>query len=490
MKANVLRGLEPENVFAYFEQLTRIPRGSGNERAASDYIISFAEEHGYRWERDAANNVKLWIPASPGYENRRSIALQAHLDMVCAKDPDVVFDFKTQPIDIYVEDGFVKARGTTLGADNGAGVAMILALLDDSTLPHPPMQAIFTTNEEIMFVGAKEIDPHWLDSDYFIGLDYSNNKKILVSAAGASDLICTLPLERMAAPTDGAVFDVTISGMQGGHSGNAIHMDRGNAAKVMEEVLAGLPDGQAYLADISAGTLTNVIPSTAAAVVVCPKHAEAAVMAALEARIAVLKRAYRHTEPHLEVTVQPNSADAGMTVLTPTCAEKLLRFVRLCYVGAWRMADDTYSRAECSANPAVLRLEGGEARFTLSARSNSEYLHDQILDHQQEIAALCGWQSTLKSRVGSWEYNPESKLLPQVKPIFQIVTGREPEAVQIHASVEGGVFDTKAQQIGRRLDMVNLGVMNYDVHTPRERMEIASVKPLYEMLRQILMTVE
>ena len=490
MSTNVLCGLEPQSVFSYFEQLTRIPRGSGNEKAVSDYIIAYAEQHGYRWERDEAYNVKLYAPATSGYENRKSIVLQAHLDMVCAKDPDVAFDFKTQPIDIYVEDGFVKAHGTTLGADDGAGVAMILALLDDRTLPHPPVQAIFTTGEEILFVGAEAMDAHWLDGDYYIGLDYSNNKKILVSAAGVSVLQCTLTLERTPVPVGWTAFDVTISGMQGGHSGNTIHMDRGNAVKVMEEILAGLPAGLASLADISAGTLINIIPAHAEAVVVCPPEHADTVRTALDVRIALLKEVYRHTEPQLTVTVSQRFAGDGMTALTPACAEKLLRFVRLCYVGAWRMADDTYSRAECSANPAILRLEQTEAKFTLSARSNSEYLHDQIIAHQSELAALCGWKAELESRAGAWEYNAASQLLPQVIPIFREVTGREPEIAQIHAGVEGGVFDTKAREIGRRLDMVNLGVMNYDVHTPRERMEIDSVKPLYEMLRQILMTVE
>lgn len=281
-----------------------------------------------------------------------------------------------------------------------------------------------------------------------------------------------------------------ISGMQGGHSGNTIHMDRGNAVKVTEEFLVGLPAGLASLADISAGTLINIIPAHAEAVVVCPPEHADTVRTALDARIALLKEVYRHTEPQLTITVSQRSAGDGMTVLTPACAEKLLRFVRLCYVGAWRMADDTYSRAECSANPAILRLEQTEAKFTLSARSNSEYLHDQIIAHQSELAALCGWKAELESRAGAWEYNAASQLLPQVIPIFREVTGREPEIAQIHAGVEGGVFDTKAREIGRRLDMVNLGVMNYDVHTPRERMEIDSVKPLYEMLRQILMTVE
>ena len=311
MSTNVLCGLEPQSVFSYFEQLTRIPRGSGNEKAVSDYIIAYAEQHGYRWERDEANNVKLYAPATSGYENRKSIVLQAHLDMVCAKDPDVAFDFETQPIDIYVEDGLVKAHGTTLGADDGAGVAMILALLDDRTLPHPPVQAIFTTGEEILFVGAEAMDAHWLDGDYYIGLDYSNNKKILVSAAGVSVLQCTLTLERTPVPAGWTAFDVTISGMQGGHSGNTIHMDRGNAVKVMEEILAGLPAGLASLADISAGTLINIIPAHAEAVVVCPPEHADTVRTALDARIALLKEVYRHTEPAIR-RGRHDGADTGV----------------------------------------------------------------------------------------------------------------------------------------------------------------------------------
>ena len=234
----VLEGFEPARFFHYFEQLTKIPRGSGNEKEVSDYVVHFATAHGFTWEQDAANNVKIWVPATPGYEDRKSIALQAHLDMVCASDAEVDFDFKTQPLNIYVEDGYVKARGTTLGADNGVGVAMILALLEREDLPHPPLQAIFTTGEEILFVGAQAMADEWIDSDYMIGLDYSNNKSILAAAAGMSTMTCDCQLERKALPngTD-TVVEIDLSGFQGGHSGNMIHRDRANAIKVMGELM-------------------------------------------------------------------------------------------------------------------------------------------------------------------------------------------------------------------------------------------------------------
>lgn len=489
MACTMLQGLQPEKVFDYFEQLTRIPRGSRNEKAVSDYIVDFAKAHGYRYEQDAAWNVKLWAPATPGYESRPSIALQAHLDMVCTCEPGVEFDFAAQPIPVCIEDGFVTARGTTLGADDGAGVALILALLDDASLPHPPLQAIFTTGEEVVFVGAEAMDPDWIDSDYLIGLDYSNNKRILTSAAGLSVLRCQLDTARERPAGRWTAVHVAVSGMQGGHSGNMIHRDRANAIKVLGELVSDSLTEDVRLSSFTAGKLINVIPAAAECVLLVPEKAAPQLHDALDARIAAMKSAYWHTEPQLHIAYADAPAE-GCPALTKTSAEQLLSYLSLCFAGAYRLADDQFSRAECSANPAVLTMDEESAVLTISMRSNSEYFHDRLIAHQRQLAALCGWRTEIVNRAGSWEFNPHSRLLEQAIPIFRRVAGYDPEIAQIHAGVEGGVFEAKARQHGRKIDMINLGCMTYDVHTPNERLEISSVGPLYEILREILKNVQ
>ena len=489
----VLEGLEPARFFYYFEQLTRIPRGSGNEKAASDYVVNFAREHGFRWEQDAANNVKIWAPATPGYEDRKTIALQAHLDMVCASAPGVDFDFKTQPLDIYVEDGFIKARGTTLGADNGVGVAMILTLLEREDLPHPPLQAIFTTGEEILFVGAQAMADDWIDSDYMIGLDYSNNKSILAAAAGMSTVTCDCQLDRrpLSAGAD-TVVEIELTGLQGGHSGNMIHRDRANAIKVMGELLSAMREKfpQAELVSYTGGTLINVICYRSAAAIACPAGDVEAMNAFLRAQTELICRAYSHTEPHMEFAIRTRPASAGDTAIDPQRVGQLLDFVALCFAGAYMMVDDAYTRAESSANLGVLEEIDGLARITISMRSNVAYHFDQMIDQKMKLARLCGLTPTLRSKFGAWEFVPDSKLLEQTKVFYQQVFGVEANVAQIHAGVEGGVFQEKAQRTGRKVDLINLGCMNYDVHTPKERLEIASVKPTYELLCKILSEVQ
>lgn len=489
----VLEGLEPARFFYYFEQLTKIPRGSGNEKEASDYVVSFAKQHGFQWEQDAANNVKIWVPATPGYEARKSIALQAHLDMVCASAPGTEFDFKTQPLDIYVEDGFIKARGTSLGADNGVGVAMILALLEREDLPHPPLRAIFTTGEEILFVGATAMADEWIDSDYMIGLDYSNNKSILAAAAGMSTMTCDCPLDRspLASGAD-TVTEVELTGLQGGHSGNMIHRDRANAIKIMGELLSAALEKfpQAELVHYTGGTLINVICYQAAAAIACPAGDSEALNTFLQTQTQTIRRAYGHTEPHLEFALRTRPVSAADTAIDRQRAGQLLDFIALCFAGAYMMVDDNYTRAESSANLGVLEEIDGLARIVISMRSNVAYHFDQMISQKMKLAQLCGLTPTLRSKFGAWEFVPDSKLLEQTKTLYRQVFGTEAGVAQIHAGVEGGVFQEKAQRLGRTVDLINLGCMNYDVHTPKERLEIASVKPTYELLCKILAEVQ
>lgn len=487
----ILNNLEPKRVFHYFGELTRIPRGSGNEKQVSDYIVKYAEEHGFRAEQDERLNVRMWIPASPGHEDRKPVILQAHLDMVCTSVAGSDFNFETDPIEIRVEDGFLKANGTTLGADDGAGVAMILAILDDPDIVHPPMRAIFTTAEEIGMLGAQAMDPEWLDGDYLIGLDFSNSKRILVSAGGMCYLDFARILERneLADSDRYEALKIRLDGLKGGHSGLKIHTDLANALQVMAE-LADLmtADGRVMLESIDGGTLANVVPAEASCVLVYEKERAEEVRAKLGECIAAIRKAYWHSEPDMKFALE--TGDATGKILSAADSRAITKFVRLSYAGAYRMADDTYTRAECSANPATLAINDGRAELLMTMRSNSEYFCDRLIENQFAIAEMCGWEASLRSRSGAWEYVPGGVLVDQVSRIFREIKGHEPELAQIHAVVEEGVFSAKAREIGRDIEMVNVGCMTYDVHTPNERLLISSVGPTYNMLCEILRTIE
>ena len=486
---SAFRGLVPERFFYYFEALTKIPRGSGNEQAVSDYIVQFARDHGFTYQQDSSKNVKIWISATPGYENRKTIALQAHLDMVCACDAQVQFDFTKYPIDAYIEDGYVKAHGTTLGADDGAGVALILALLERTDLRHPPLQAIFTTAEEISCVGAQAMADSWIDCDYLIGLDYSNNKNILVGAAGMSTLECWCELLRkpLEAPANNSVIEIQLHGLQGGHSGNMIHRDRGNAIKIMGELLSDMQKSfPVELLSFTGGTLINVIAYEAQASVCCAQEQTEEIVAFLDKQVALLLHAYCHTEPHMEFQFTVRDAKEDDTVIPEKVCRQLLAFVNLCFAGAYMMVDDNYSRAESSANLGTLKEVNGKACVTLSIRSNVDYHHDRMIEREKMLAELCGLSPLLCFKSGAWEFEPDSQLLRQAKELYKEVYGKEAGIAQIHAIVEEGIFKEKALRQGKHIELINIGCMNYDVHTPKERLEIASVQPTYQLLCKLV----
>lgn len=271
-KESVLKGLEPQKVFDYFERITQIPHGSGNEKVLSDYIVSQAQDMGYEVKQDAAYNVIVEIPASPGYEGGKKTIVQAHIDMVCSKTEDSLHDFEKDPLDICIDGAFIRARNTTLGADDGSGVAIMLAMMADEELKHPPLQLLFTTGEEIMFVGAKAMDEYFLDGEQLIGLDCSSAQTIVVSCAGISVGCIQLPLtkEPLENKRGEAFFRISIQGLLGGHSGNMIHTGRVNGIKLLGELLSALGEKMNYkLLSVESPGLINIINKAAAAEICC-----------------------------------------------------------------------------------------------------------------------------------------------------------------------------------------------------------------------------
>lgn len=484
-----LEGLEPARVFYFFETITRIPRKSGCEGAVSSWLLDLAAQHGWQAERDDACNVRFLIPASPGLEHAPGLILQAHMDMVCAKEPGSSFDFSSQQIPVYQEDGFVRARGTSLGADDGIGVALILALLEGLTetgAPHPPLRALFTAGEETMLAGAQALDPAWLDCGWLVGLDYSSNDAILVSCAGISLLRTSLPVQRT--PLDGsyALFSLSLTGLLGGHSAKAIHLGRGNAIRLLAEVCAVLTRTYGCnLMNLGGGTALNAIPDAASAHLICPIAAAPRVQAAVKCIAAELYDRWHEQEPGLRLDWTRGEL-ASPSPLAEDTVGSLLNFVTGLTIGAFTMAEIGPPRAESSANLGTLRADGNTFSAEISTRSNTEVLHDALLALHRGLATRWGWSAELVSRSGAWEYQRDSQLLELVSDAFFAVHGVHPPLEQIHAGVEGGIFQQKAASRSHRLQVVNVGCTTLDVHTPRERLKIDTVGKCFRLLQMLL----
>ncbi|MCI8510572.1 MAG: aminoacyl-histidine dipeptidase [Lachnospiraceae bacterium] len=483
----ILKDLKPENVFFFFEEISRIPRNSGDEQAVSDYLVEFAKKRGLKVRRDAALNVVIDKPASPGYEDRPKVILQGHMDMVCVKNPGVEHDFKKDPIPLVIDGEFLRANGTSLGADDGNAVALCLAILDNEEAPHPPLQVILTTMEEIGCKGAQALDASMMDGDYLIGLDYSQDTNILVSCAGSTTHFFRVRGEKEAVgeQSDKRALLLKIGGLTSGHSGIEIIKGRANANRLLGELVSALdPNGTARFAAISGGDKKNVIPFWAEASVVLSKKEAEAALKAFESLSEEVKREYQETDPLMTLslceTKLPEFAWSQKTTQT------VLALLDLIPNGLQNYLDAERTLTKCSGNLGIVQETEEGIELISMVRSNSEYEHDQIIRRMSRAAALTGTEYHNEGRTPAWEYDKESGFPAQIQDIWEKERGSRPPLNIIHAEVETGLFVGKVKAQKRKLEAVNLGIRNYDVHTPRERLEIASLGRAYTLLLKVL----
>lgn len=487
-KKHVLKGLEPQNVFYYFEEIARIPHGSGNEKALSDYIVNRAREQGYEVNQDAAYNVAVEIPASPGYENRKKTIIQAHMDMVCSKTEDSLHDFEKEPLELYIDGEFIRANKTTLGADDGSGVAIMLALMEEGTFRHPPMQLLFTTGEEILFAGAKAMDEHFLNGEQLIGLDCSSGQTIVVSCAGISISQIAVPLEKypLKKGNEKSWFHIDIRGLLSGHSGNKIHTGRASGIKLLGEVLASLDERLEYeLLKTNSQGLINIISKAADADICCEAEGEEEKERIIQALLKRIEASYRAIEPNLTLTVEKRSQVPFHEAYCTHTKKTLLNLLEFLPYGVRTMMP-SMDMAESSMNCGYLLEKEDLLELGLSVRSNSEYQHDHLLRQLRHLSDMAGGTFTMENRCAAWEYDPESLLQKKAKAIYERLNGEAPEMKTLHASVEAGVFVEKMKKRGKTLDIINIGCDQYDVHTVSERLNISSVAKLYRLLTTIL----
>ncbi|MBQ8748240.1 MAG: aminoacyl-histidine dipeptidase [Oscillospiraceae bacterium] len=477
MENRKLTGLQPESVFYYFEELCAIPHGSGNTKAISDYICSFAREKGIRYVQDELNNVLLFGEASEGYEDHAPVILQGHMDMVCDKDEDCPLDMEKDGLDVTHDGEYVFAKGTTLGGDNGIAVAMAMALLADKTIPHPALEVIITVDEETGMDGAVGIDLGSLQGRRMINLDSEDEGVFTVSCAGGARATISLPVARRA--VYGPCVKLTVEGLQGGHSGVEIHKNRANANKVMGELLSRVQELMPLcMTKFEGGAKDNAIPHTAQVTLVAMgSHIERIndVTAQLQAEIRE-----QYDEPG--VIIRGDDVDAlGGNALSTEDTAKVIGLLQSVPNGVQSFSQDIDGLVQTSLNLGVVRLEDS-LKLTFSVRSSVEQEKRALLNQLQDRAGFFGAGYSEKGEYPAWEYRKESPLREQMVKTYKEMYGNAPEVVAIHAGLECGLLAKKLPD----LDCVSIGPNMQDIHTSRERLEIASTKRLWEYLLALL----
>lgn len=473
MEKWVLAGLKPAGVFRFFEELSRIPHGSGNTAAASDWAVRFAEERGLRCRRDALGNVVIWKKASPGYEDHPAIILQGHLDMVCVRETG--HNFETDPLELEVDGGWVKARGTSLGADNGIAIAMAMAVMDDDSIPHPPLEAVFTVDEETGLLGAAGLDCSDLEGRRLINLDSEDEGVLTVSCAGGArcDIARDFPVEDAA----GAVCALTVSGGQGGHSGMEIHKGLANANKLLGQCLAEMPGIR--LVSLSGGLQDNAIPKEAEAVFLTEDPIAAAdACARFEERT---KAAFGELEPTLSVRLVTVPTERRRALSNPD-SRAVTGLLSDYPNGVQSMSQDIPGLVQTSLNLGIAQLENGKLSVSGSVRSSVASEKDALCGKLEEIAERYGASFSRRGEYPPWEYRKESLLRDVMTRVYKRLTGKDMKVEAIHAGLECGLFAGKLEG----LDAVSVGPDLRDVHSVRERMSVSSVQRTWAYLLEVL----
>lgn len=465
----VLGELAPRQVFRYFEELCGIPHGSGNTKAISEYCMAFARRHGLDAEQDAYNNVLIRKPGSAGYENHPPVILQGHLDMVCEKEPECTIDFARDGLELFVEGDWIGARGTTLGGDDGIAVAMGLAILEDDTLAHPPLEVLFTTDEETGMDGAVGLDASRLKGRTLINADSEEEGVLTVGCAGGARAELRIPVTRE--PVSAPCYTVTVDGLIGGHSGAEIHKGRLNSNIVMGRFLQSLPEGF-RLVKLVGGLKDNAIPRQTVCLLAGEDPTAAAAAFTAANRIPA--------DPELTVTVAP--APAAATAVTAADSRRVAAFLTTVKNGVQAMSRHIDGLVETSLNLGVLELEETALRATFSVRSSVGASKTALLADLEQTAAAFGGTYSSHGHYPAWEYREVSPLRDVMVAVYEKLTGQKPVVKAIHAGLECGLFSEKLPG----LDAVSFGPRMRDIHTTRERLCISSTGRTYAYLCRVL----
>ena len=476
--------LNPKIVWKYFHEITQVPRPSKKEGKIIAYLEKFAKEHNIAYKKDHVGNIVMTKPATPGYEDRVKVILQSHVDMVCEKNADTKHDFDNDPIRTIVDGEWLHADGTTLGADNGIGCAAQLAILASNDIPHGPLEALFTIDEETGMTGAMELKPGFLEGKILINLDSEDEGELFIGCAGGMGIIAEFKYNAVDAPKDLVWLRASVAGLKGGHSGGEIHCGLGNANKILTRFLYALDKSTTWsLAEISGGNLHNAIPREAHAVFGVKAADKAKVEALIKQLDTDVRNEQKAVDPNVRVSL--GEATAPSKVIDEKTKHALVRALYACPHGVLGMSHEIADLVETSNTLASIKQRDGVILVETSQRSSTTSLRNSASEMVSSVFELAGASVSVRDPYPGWKPNPNSAILKASADAYRKLFGKEPAVKAIHAGLECGLI----LDVYPDLDMVSFGPTLRDVHSPAERIEIKTVdlwwKHLLEVLKEI-----
>lgn len=477
----VILDLIPKNVWYYFKEILEIPRPSKKEEKIKAYLIDFGKKHNLETLTDEVGNVLIRKPATPGMENRKSVVLQSHMDMVCEKNSDTNHDFDNDPIEVYIEEGWVTAKGTTLGGDDGIGVAAALAILASDEIQHGPIEALFTVDEETGLTGAFGLKPGFLQSKILLNLDSEDEGQLFIGCAGGQDTQAWLPYDKVNTPEGYKAFTIKVSGLKGGHSGDDINKNRGNANKILNRFLWENNEKlDIKLHNFNGGNLRNAIAREAFATIVAPDDKTNELKKSVETYLNTIKFEFHVTEPDLNITIE--SCEIPEFVVDDESANLLYNALYACPHGVMAMSADIKDFVETSTNLASVKFQDDEILITTSQRSSVESRKQSVTNMVISVFKLAGGRTETSDGYPGWTPNPNSEIVDLTAKLYNKLFNKKPEVLAIHAGLECGLIGDKYPGI----DMISYGPTIKGAHSPDERLEIESVKKFWDLTLEIL----
>jgi dipeptidase D len=476
-----IRNLEPKALWNKFADLNAVPRPSKKEERVIEFMKNFGNSLGLETFEDEIRNVIIRKPATPGMENRKAIVMQGHLDMVHQKNSDTVFDFDTQGIDMYVDGDWVRARGTTLGADNGLGVATIMAILESKDIPHPAIEALFTIDEETGMTGALNLKGGILQGQILLNLDTEEDDEIDIGCAGGIDVTATRTYNEEEVPEGSVGHIITVKGLNGGHSGMDINKGLGNANKIMNRLLFdAFENFGLQVVEINGGSLRNAIPRESVAKVIISEMFDEAYIFDMQEIINDIKTEYKTTEPNL--TIEIVKCDLPEKVMDLGVQEGIIRAVYAAHNGVYRMSADMDDLVETSNNIARVIVKDGEISIGCLTRSSVETSKFDLANALRSAFELVGCEVELSGSYPGWTPNVNSEILDTLVGIYEKQNNEKPKVVACHAGLECGILGTNYPE----MDMISFGPTIHGAHSPDERASISSAQKYWKFVLEIL----
>ena len=476
-----IRNLKPECIWRNFDALTQVPRPSGHLEKVQKFLLDFAASVGVEAFQDPAGNIVMRKPATPGMENRKVVTMQAHMDMVPQKAPESTHNFETDPIETYIDGEWVKAKGTTLGSDDGMGVAAIMAVMEAKDLKHGPVEALITADEETGMYGANDLPEGELQGDILMNLDSETWGKFVIGSAGGIDVTATLDYKEVATDTEDAAVKVTLKGLRGGHSGLEINEGRGNANKLMVRfVREAIEETEARLASWHGGNMRNAIPFKAEVVLTLPKEN----VEALKEMVAEWKADFEDEFKTIESGIEffADEVETPKMEVPVEIQDNLVDAIYACHDGVIRFIPVYPDVVETSSNLAIIDIEDGKAAIKILARSSREDMKDYVATMLESCFNMAGMKVEMSGSYGGWDPNPDSEVLNLLKKVYKEQNGEEGIVQVDHAGLECSVILGKYPH----MDVVSFGPTLRSPHTTTERCLIATIEPFWNLLKGAL----